>query len=695
MPRKTPIELYRNVGIMAHIDAGKTTVTERVLFYTGLSHKIGEVHDGAAVTDWMDLERERGITITSAAVSTHWTDMNTPDSKEHHINIIDTPGHVDFTIEVERSLRVLDGAVCVLCGVAGVQPQTETVWRQANNYEVPRLIFVNKMDRDGSDYLRVVGQVKKNLGAKAVPMQLAIGSGKEFEGVVDLLDMVAVYWKEENKGFEYWTEEIPDNLMDMSLAYRSEMVEAAAEANEYLLEKYMEDDNLDRDDIIKGIRLQTITGEIVPVFCGSAFKNKGIQSLLDGVVRYLPSPIDIPPVEGEIDGKIDYRLPSDDVPFSGLAFKLATDKHTGNLTFVRAYSGVLKKSTIVLNPRTHKKERVGRVLQMHSNERKDINEIYAGDIAAVIGLKNTTTGDSLVDVENPILLESLDFPDPVISIAVEPKSKDSQEKMSAALHRLMAEDPSFQVHIDSETGQTIMAGVGELHLEILVDRMRREFGVECNTGKPQVSYRETIKTPVDYKHVLSEQTGGAGNFAHVEIKFEPNPGGGYEFHDTIKGGVIPQEFIPSVDKGIKEALTSGVIAGYPVLDVKATLHFGSTHEVDSSDRAFQRAANKATREALVMAHPVLLEPIMSVEVVTPEEYSGTVIGDLNKRRGQISGMEATHSGQVIRADVPLSEMFGYISDLRGSTQGRATFTMEFAHYTEAPKSVTEEVAKGR
>ncbi|MCP1728655.1 elongation factor G [Natronospira proteinivora] len=696
MPRKTPIERYRNIGIMAHIDAGKTTTTERVLFYTGISHKIGEVHDGAAVMDWMEQEQERGITITSAATTTFWQGMD-QQYDQHRINIIDTPGHVDFTIEVERSLRVLDGAVAVFCAVGGVEPQSETVWRQANKYEVPRMAFVNKMDRAGADFLRVVGQIKSRLGAFPVPIQLPIGAEDAFEGVIDLIKMKAVHWDEGNMGTTYELREIPENLRAEAEKYREEMVEAAAESSEELMEKYVGGEDLTEDEIRAGLRTRTINNEIVLAMCGTAFKNKGVQALLDAVIEYMPSPVDVPPVEGMLDDGKDTpakRLPKDDEPFSALAFKIATDPFVGNLTFFRCYSGVLKSGDQILNPVKSKRERIGRLLQMHSNNREEIKEVRAGDIAAAVGLKDVTTGDTLCDKDNVITLERMEFPDPVIAVAVEPKSKADQEKMGTALSKLAQEDPSFQVRTDEESGQTIISGMGELHLDIIVDRMLREFKVEANVGNPQVAYRETIKQAVQQEGKFVRQSGGRGQYGHVHIKIEPQEAGaGYEFVNKIVGGVVPKEYIPSVDKGIQEQMENGVIAGYPVVDVKVTLYDGSYHDVDSNEMAFKIAGSMAFKEGAKKATPVLLEPTMKVEVVTPEDYMGDVMGDMSRRRGTVKAMEDVPAGKLLRADVPLAEMFGYATDLRSATQGRASYTMEFSHYEEAPSSIAEELIK--
>ncbi|MCF7980133.1 MAG: elongation factor G [Chromatiaceae bacterium] len=698
MARSTPIDRYRNLGIMAHIDAGKTTTTERVLFYTGLSHKIGEVHDGAATMDWMEQEQERGITITSAATTCFWSGMD-QQFPEHRINIIDTPGHVDFTIEVERSLRVLDGACTVFCAVGGVEPQSETVWRQADKYHVPRIAFVNKMDRMGANFLRVVGQVHDRLGAVAIPLQLPIGAEEDFAGVVDLVRMTAIYWNEEDKGLTYDARDVPVDMADACAEWREKLVEAAAEANEELMEKYLEGGELTEDEIRVGIRKRTINNEIVPMLCGSAFKNKGVQAMLDAVVMYLPSPPEVPAIKGVLDDAaetVEERPSKDDAPFAALAFKIATDPYVGTLTFFRVYSGVLNAGDSVLNPVKSKKERVGRILQMHSNDRKEIKEVRAGDIAAAVGLKDVTTGDTLCALDKPITLERMEFPEPVISVAVEPKTKSDQEKMGVALQKLAQEDPSFRVRSDEESGQTIISGMGELHLEIIVDRMRREFNVEANVGAPQVSYRETLRATVEQETKFARQSGGRGQYGHVYIRLEPQePGAGYEFTNAIVGGAVPKEYIPAVDKGIQEAMTNGVIAGFPVVDVKATLYDGSYHEVDSSEMAFKIAGSMAFKEAASKAKPVLLEPIMKVEVVTPEENMGDVMGDLNSRRGMIQGMEDTPSGKIIRAEVPLSSMFGYATDLRSATQGRASYSMEFSKYNEVPASIAETVAKKR
>ncbi len=697
MPRHTPIDRYRNIGIMAHIDAGKTTTTERVLFYTGVSHKIGEVHDGAAVMDWMEQEQERGITITSAATTCFWQGME-KQYPEHRINIIDTPGHVDFTIEVERSLRVLDGACAVFCAVGGVEPQSETVWRQANKYRVPRMAFVNKMDRAGADFLRVVKQIKERLGSFPVPIQLPIGAEDKFKGQIDLLKMKAIYWDEENMGMTYKEEEIPAELAELSQEWREHMVEAAAEANEELMEKYLENSDLSEEDIKKGLRIRTLANEIVPTLCGSAFKNKGVQAMLDAVIDYMPAPIDVPAIKGILDdGKETEaeRHSSDEEPFASLAFKIATDPFVGNLTFFRVYSGVLKSGDTIYNPVKGKKERVGRILQMHANSREEIKEVRAGDIAAAVGLKDVTTGDTLCDLNNVITLERMEFPDPVIAVAVEPKTKADQEKMGIALGKLAQEDPSFRVHTDAESGQTIIAGMGELHLEIIIDRMKREFKVEANVGKPQVAYRETIRKPIEKAEgKFVRQSGGRGQYGHVVFKIEPQePGKGYEFINQIVGGVVPKEYIPAVDKGVQEQMQNGVIAGYPVVDVKVTLYDGSYHDVDSSEMAFKIAGSMGFKDGATKASPVILEPVMKVEVVTPEEHLGAVNGDLNRRRGILQGTDDSPAGKIIRAEVPLSEMFGYATDLRSATQGRATYTMEFSKYSEVPANIAEGIAK--
>ncbi len=695
MARTTPIERYRNIGIMAHIDAGKTTTTERVLYYTGVSHKIGEVHDGAATMDWMEQEQERGITITSAATTCFWKGMG-QQYPEHRINIIDTPGHVDFTIEVERSLRVLDGAVFVLCAVGGVQPQSETVWRQANRYKVPRMAFVNKMDRMGANFFRVVEQLQTRLGAVAVPIQVPIGAEEGFSGVVDLLKMKAIKWSEQNMGTEFEYLDIPEDLVDTCAEWREKMVEAAAEANEEFMEKYLEGEELTEAEILEGLRLRTLSLEIVPMTCGTAFKNKGVQAMLDKVIELMPSPLDVPAITGILDDDEteEQRPSSDDAPFSALAFKIATDPFVGSLTFFRCYSGVLNSGDSVYNPVKRKKERVGRILQMHANSREEIKEVRAGDIAAAVGLKDVTTGDTLCDLNSIITLERMEFPEPVISVAVEPKTKSDQEKMGIALGRLAQEDPSFRVHTDEESGQTIISGMGELHLDILVDRMRREFNVEANVGAPQVAYRETIRTSTEVEGKFVRQSGGRGQFGHVWLKIEPQPAGdGYEFVNEIVGGVVPKEYIPAVDKGVQEAMEGGVIAGYPVVDVKVTLYDGSYHEVDSNENAFKIAGSMGFKAGVQKARPVILEPMMKVEVETPEEYMGDVIGDLNSRRGMIHGMEDGPSGKLVNAEVPLSEMFGYATALRSATQGRAAYSMEFAKYNEVPSSVAEAIIK--
>ena len=696
MARKTPIERYRNIGISAHIDAGKTTTTERILYYTGVSHKLGEVHDGTATMDWMEQEQERGITITSAATTCFWRGMD-QSYPEHRINIIDTPGHVDFTIEVERSMRVLDGACMVYCAVGGVQPQSETVWRQANKYKVPRLAFVNKMDRTGANFFRVYEQMRSRLQANPVPIQVPIGAEDQFQGVVDLVKMKAIIWDEATQGMRFEYRDIPADLIELCQEWREKMVEAAAEANEELMNKYLETGELSEAEIKQALRARTISGEIVPMLCGSAFKNKGVQAMLDAVIDYLPSPVDIPPVKGETEaGQPAERRASDDEPFSALAFKIMSDPYVGQLTFLRVYSGVLSSGDTVLNSVKGKKERIGRLLQMHANNREEIKEVRAGDIAAAVGLKDATTGDTLCAVDNPIILERMEFPEPVIHVAVEPKTKADQEKMGIALNRLAQEDPSFRVRTDEESGQTIISGMGELHLEIIVDRMKREFGVEANVGAPQVAYREAIRKTVESEGKFIKQSGGKGQYGHVWLRLEPNePGKGYEFIDAIKGGVVPREYIPAVDKGVQEAMNSGVLAGFPVVDVKVTLFDGSYHEVDSSEQAFKMAAITGFKDGMRKANPVLLEPMMAVEVETPEEYMGDVMGDLNRRRGIIQGMEDLPGGKVIRAEVPLAEMFGYSTDLRSMTQGRATYSMEFKHYAEAPKNVAEAVINSK
>jgi elongation factor G len=694
--RKTPIERYRNIGIMAHIDAGKTTTTERVLFYTGVSHKIGEVHDGAATMDWMEQEQERGITITSAATTCFWSGMD-KQFPEHRINIIDTPGHVDFTIEVERSLRVLDGACAVFCAVGGVEPQSETVWRQANKYHVPRMAFVNKMDRQGADFLRVVGQLKERLGANPVPIQLNIGAEEKFEGVIDLIRMKAIYWNEADRGVTYEAREIPAELQAKAEELREQMVESAAEANEELMEKYLESGDLSEEDIRNGIRMRTLANEVVPCLCGSAFKNKGVQAMLDAVVDFMPAPTDVPAITGHLDDKdetIAERHAADDEPFSALAFKIATDPFVGTLTFFRVYSGVVRTGDFVFNPVKGKKERFGRIVQMHSNSREEIKEVHAGDIAAAVGLKDVTTGETLCAVDNVITLERMDFPEPVISVAIEPRTKADQEKMGVALSKLAQEDPSFRVRTDEESGQTIISGMGELHLDIIVDRMRREFSVEANVGAPQVAYRETIRSTVEAEGKFVRQSGGRGQYGHVWLRLEPQEqGAGYEFVNEIVGGVVPREYIGAVDKGIEEQMENGVIAGFPVVDVKVSLYDGSYHDVDSSEMAFKIAGSMGFKAGAMKANPVLLEPIMKVEVVTPEDYMGDVMGDLNRRRGIVQGMDDGVAGKVIRAEVPLAEMFGYATDLRSATQGRATYSMEFEKYAEAPASVAEAVIK--
>jgi len=692
--RTTPIERYRNIGVMAHIDAGKTTTTERILFYTGVSHKMGEVHDGAAVMDWMEQEQERGITITSAATTCFWSGMDN-HWPEHRVNIIDTPGHVDFTIEVERSLRVLDGAVTVLCSVGGVEPQTETVWRQGNKYNVPRMIFVNKMDRAGADYLRVINQVKERLGANPVAIQLPIGAEEKFKGVVDLVRMKAIYWDESNMGTSFEYRDIPEDMLAECEEYREKMIEAAAEADEELLEKYLEDHELSNEEIRRGLRARTLSGEIVVTLCGSAFKNKGVQAMLDAVIEYMPSPLDVPAIKGVLDDdSAGERRASDDEPFAALAFKIATDPFVGNLTFFRVYSGVLNSGDTIYNPVKSKKERIGRILQMHSNEREEIKEVHAGDIAAAVGLKDVTTGDTLSDPKNIITLERMEFPEPVIAVAVEPRTKVDQEKMGIALQKLAKEDPSFRVATDEESGQTIISGMGELHLDIIVDRMKREFKVEANVGKPQVAYRETIRKLVNQEGKFVRQSGGRGQYGHVYVKIEPGESGsGYEFENKIVGGVVPKEYIGAVDKGIKEQMENGVIAGYPVVDVKVSLYDGSYHDVDSSEMAFRIAGSIAFRDGALKADPVLLEPIMKVEVVTPEVYMGDVMGDLNRRRGLPKGMDDSPSGKVIRAEVPLAEMFGYATDLRSMSQGRATYSMEFEKYNEVPQNVADSVLR--
>ncbi|MEE9446312.1 MAG: elongation factor G [Cocleimonas sp.] len=701
MARVTPLDRYRNVGIMAHIDAGKTTTTERVLFYTGVSHKIGEVHDGAATMDWMEQEQERGITITSAATTCFWEGMN-KQFDQHRVNIIDTPGHVDFTIEVERSLRVLDGAVAVFCAVGGVEPQSETVWRQANKYNVPRVAFVNKMDRIGADFMRVLEQMRERLGANPVPLQMAIGAEDEFKGVVDLIKMKSIDWDKSDMGVSFTLSDIPADLLSEAEQLRESLVEAAAEANEELMDAYLEEGDLSEDQIHQGIRIRTIAGEIIPALCGSAFKNKGVQAMLDAVVQYLPSPLDVPSVKGVLDASAENdedaeeveRSASDDEPFSALAFKIATDPFVGTLTFFRVYSGVMKTGEMVLNPLKGKRERVGRILQMHSNSREEIKEVRAGDIAAAVGLKDVTTGDTLCDKSHPIILERMDFPEPVISVAVEPKTTADQDKMSDALLKLAQEDPSFKVHTDEDTGQTIISGMGELHLDIIVDRMKREFSVEANVGNPQVSYRESIRKAVEaegeFIRQAGDQAGGKSHYGHVKIKLEPlSEGSGYEFDDAVVEGSIPAEFIPAANSGMEEQLQNGVIAGCPLIDVKVTLLGGSSHDVDSSEMSFKVAGSLAIRNAVLDADPTMLEPVMQVEIVTPEDNMGDVMGDLTRRRGVVQGMDEAPSGKVIRAEVPLSEMFGYATALRSATQGRASYSMEFAKYAEVPKLVAE------
>ena len=692
MARKTPIERYRNIGVMAHIDAGKTTTTERILFYTGVSHKLGEVHDGAATMDWMEQEQERGITITSAATTCFWKGMenNYPD---HRINIIDTPGHVDFTIEVERSLRVLDGACTVFCAVGGVQPRTETVWRQANKYKVPRLAFVNKMDRAGANFTRVYEQIQSRLKAHPVPIQLPIGAEDKFEGVVDLVKMKAIYWDDASQGMRFEERDIPADMLDSAKSWREKMVETAAEANEELMNKYLEEGDLSVADIKKGLRIRTLANEVVPMLCGSAFKNKGVQAMLDAVLDYLPSPVDIQAINGEKEnGEPDERHANDEEPFAGLAFKIATDPYVGQLIFFRVYSGVVTSGDTVYNPVKGRKERIGRLLQMHANQREEIKEVRAGDIAAAVGLKEAVTGDTLCDPSDVITLERMIFPEPVIHVAVEPKTKADQEKMGIALNRLAQEDPSFRVRTDEESGQTIISGMGELHLEIIVDRMKREFGVEANVGAPQVAYREAIKKQVEVEGKFIKQSGGRGQYGHVWIKMEPNEAGkGFQFVDAIKGGTVPREYIPAVEKGLNETLPNGVLAGFPVVDVKVTLFDGSYHDVDSNENAFKMAASIAFKDGMRKATPVLLEPMMAVEVETPADFMGNVVGDLSSRRGMIQGMDDLPGLKVIRAEVPLAEMFGYATSLRSATQGRATYTMEFKQYSEAPKNVAEAI----
>ncbi len=689
------LKLYRNIGISAHVDAGKTTTTERILLYSGITHKIGEVHDGNAVMDWMEQEQERGITITSAATTINWSGMDN-QFKKHHINIIDTPGHVDFTIEVERSLRVLDGAVFVLCSVGGVEPQSETVWRQANRYRVPRIGFVNKMDRAGADFYRVIDQVENRLNARPVALQLPIGKEEDFSGIIDLVKMKAIYWDQANMGVTHEYQDIPAEYVDKAQEYREALVEAAAEASDEMMEAYLETGDLSEQQIIDGIRKLTINIDIIPMFCGSAFKNKGVQCVLDGVINYLPSPVDVPAIHGADEYAEETRPASSDAPFSALAFKIATDPFVGNLTFIRVYSGSLKTGDTVYNSLKQKKERIGRMVQMHSNSRKEIKEIKAGDIAAAVGLKQVSTGDTLCDSDHPIVLERIQIPDPVISIAVEPKTKADQEKMALALAKLTNEDPSFQVSTDHETAQTVIHGMGELHLDIMVDRLKREFSVEANVGKPQVAYRETIRGSVDQEQKYVRQSGGRGQYGHVYIKIEPiDQGGGFEFVNKIVGGVIPKEYIPAVEKGIKEQMQNGVIAGYPLEDIKVTLYDGSYHDVDSSEMAFKIAGSMALKTGAVKANPVLLEPVMKVEVVTPEDYMGDVVGDLNRRRGVILGMDEGPNGKEVTAEVPLSEMFGYTTDLRSMSQGRAASTMEFNKYSEVPQQIADMIVKGR
>ena len=692
MARATPINRYRNIGISAHIDAGKTTTTERILFYTGVNHKIGEVHDGAATMDWMEQEQERGITITSAATTCFWKGM-AGQFDQHRINIIDTPGHVDFTIEVERSMRVLDGACMVYCAVGGVQPQSETVWRQANKYKVPRLAFVNKMDRAGANFFKVYDQMRLRLKANPIALQVPIGAEEKFEGVVDLVKMKAIYWDDSSQGMKFDYRDIPADLVDTCKEWREKMVEAAAEANEELMNKYLENGDLSEEEIKKGLRLRTISFEIVPMLCGSAFKNKGVQAMLDAVIEYLPAPTDVPPVPCEdAKGQPTTRKASDEEPFAALAFKIMTDPFVGQLIFFRVYSGVINSGDTIYNPIKGRKERIGRILQMHANQREELKEVRAGDIAAAVGLKEATTGDTLCDVNNEVVLERMIFPEPVIHVAVEPKTKADQEKMGIALNRLAQEDPSFRVKTDEETNQTIISGMGELHLEILVDRMKREFGVEANVGAPQVAYREAIKKPVEIEGKFVKQSGGKGQYGHVWLKMEPNEAGkGFEFIDAIKGGTVPREFIPAVEKGLRETLPAGVVAGYPVVDVKVTLFDGSYHDVDSNENAFKMAASMAFKDGMRKADPILLEPMMAVEVETPEDYMGDVMGDLSSRRGMIQGMEDNATGKVIRAEVPLAEMFGYSTTMRSLSQGRATYSMEFKHYTEAPRNVAEAI----
>ena len=699
MARTTPLNRYRNIGISAHIDAGKTTTTERILFYTGKNHKLGEVHEGAATMDWMEQEQERGITITSAATTCFWSGMG-HQFPEHRINIIDTPGHVDFTIEVERSMRVLDGACMVYCAVGGVQPQSETVWRQANKYKVPRLAFVNKMDRTGANFFRVVDQVKQRLGGNPVPVVIPIGAEDTFEGVVDLLEMKAIIWDVASQGMKFEYAEIPANLVDIAEKWRNNMVEAAAESSEELMDKYLEEGDLSREDIVAGLRARTLAGEIQPMLCGTAFKNKGVQRMLDAVIEFLPAPNDVDAIKGVLDDKAETeatRESSDDAPFAGLAFKIMNDKYVGNLTFVRVYSGVAKQGDSVYNPVKMKRERIGRIVEMHANSQKEVDEVRAGDIVAFVGLKDVTTGDTLCDENNIITLERMEFPDPVISLAVEPKTKADQEKMSIALNRLAKEDPSFRVHTDEESGQTIISGMGELHLEILVDRMKREFSVEANVGAPQVAYRETIRNTVEQEGKFVRQTGGRGKFGHVWLRLEPldtADGKEYEFAEEVVGGVVPKEYFGAVDKGIQERMKNGVLAGYPVVGIKATLYDGSYHDVDSDELSFKMAGSMAFRKGFMNANPVLLEPVMKVEVETPEDYMGDIMGDLNRRRGMVQGMDDMFGGvKQIRAEVPLAEMFGYATQLRSMSQGRATYSMEFAKYAETPRNVADEIIK--
>jgi len=696
LARTTPIERYRNIGIMAHIDAGKTTTTERVLFYTGVSHKIGEVHDGAAVMDWMEQEQERGITITSAATTCFWKGMD-QSFDEHRINIIDTPGHVDFTIEVERSLRVLDGAVAVFCAVGGVEPQSETVWRQANKYNVPRMAFVNKMDRAGADFFRVLGQIDSRLKGNPVALQIPVGAEENFKGVIDLIKMKFIEWDDSTQGLNFELVDIPSDLQLKADEYREKLLEAAAETDEALLDKYLENGTLGEAEIIKAIRKRCIDGEITPVICGSAFKNKGVQAMLDAVILFMPAPTDVPAIKGILEDESEaFRGPEDKGPFAALAFKIANDPFVGNLTFFRVYSGTLKSGDTVYNPIKGNKERIGRILQMHANDREEIKEVLAGDIAAAVGLKDATTGDTLCDLKEIITLERMEFPEPVISVAVEPKTKPDQEKMGIALGKLAKEDPSFRVHTDPESNQTIISGMGELHLEIIVDRLKREFKVEANVGKPQVAYRETIQAPVEQEGKFVRQSGGRGQYGHVNIKIEPlEPGSGYEFVNAIVGGVVPREYIPAVDKGIQEQMANGVIAGYPVVDCKVTLYDGSYHDVDSSEIAFKIAGSMAFKDGAKKAKPVLLEPIMKVEVSTPEDYMGDINGDLNRRRGVLQGLEDAPLGKIVRAEVPLSEMFGYATDVRSMSQGRAAYTMEFSHYSIVPNNVAQEIVESR